>query len=165
MRLVAALFKPWVARLMRQRVLCRALLVTFGVLTFAVWMRWPLWPCTFAEMTGLPCPGCGLTRATSALLHGDWRTSWQFHPFAGGFLLAGFFVAAGALLPGVWLEKLTAKVEGIERRTKLPAIFLVAVVCFGLLRMLGFWYQPEVGNFSGRFLKKPATYPADKAGH
>ncbi|WP_395752875.1 DUF2752 domain-containing protein [Prosthecobacter sp.] len=134
------------------------------LLSFAAWMQWPLWPCTFAEATGLPCPGCGLTRATSALFHGEWRASWQFHPFAGGFLLGGIFVIAAALLPSERVETLAATVEGIERRTKLPAIFLVAVLCFGLLRMLGFWYQPEVGNFSGRFLKGPVSSKTQHTG-
>jgi hypothetical protein len=31
---------------------------------------------------GLPCPGCGLTRATLALLRFDWAGVWRFHPLA-----------------------------------------------------------------------------------
>jgi len=36
--------------------------------------------CPFKLATGLPCPGCGLTRSAVALLHGDPMTSLFFHP-------------------------------------------------------------------------------------
>ena len=47
----------------------------FGV---AVWSDLPL--CPIAGSLGVPCPGCGLTRATLALLHGDWQGALRFHP-------------------------------------------------------------------------------------
>ena len=144
---------------MRQRGMCRGILGVLLVLGFGSWMGWHLWPCVFAELTGLPCPGCGITRATVALVQGDWRTSWAFHPFAGFFVLAGMLVAAGGLLPYSLAEGLATKVEVFEQRTKLPAIILVAVVCFGLLRMLGFWYQPPIGDFSARFSKRAEASP------
>ena len=36
--------------------------------------------CPFKLLTGLPCPGCGMTRSVVALLHGDPATSFYFHP-------------------------------------------------------------------------------------
>ena len=36
--------------------------------------------CILASTTGLPCPGCGSTRAFFALIHGDVIGSLQFHP-------------------------------------------------------------------------------------
>ena len=36
--------------------------------------------CILASTTGLPCPGCGGTRAFIALIHGDFIGSLQFHP-------------------------------------------------------------------------------------
>lgn len=158
MRFIKLLLKPWLALLMRQRAMCRGLLVACLVLGLGTWMQWKLWPCLFAEVTGLPCPGCGLTRATMALLRGEWQASWQFHPFAGGFVLVGMLVAAGALLPRSWVAAMAAKVEVFERRSRLPALFLSALVCFGLLRMLGFWYQPTVGDYFGRFSRWPSWH-------
>lgn len=35
--------------------------------------------CLFRVFTGLPCPGCGLTRALYFLLQGDWKRSLAFH--------------------------------------------------------------------------------------
>lgn len=37
-------------------------------------------PCVFHEITGLYCPGCGGTRAVKALLLGEIRLSFFYHP-------------------------------------------------------------------------------------
>jgi hypothetical protein len=36
--------------------------------------------CPSAGFLGIPCPGCGLTRATLELLSGDIRAALSFHP-------------------------------------------------------------------------------------
>lgn len=38
--------------------------------------------CLTAVLFHLPCPGCGLTRATLRLLAGDWRGALVLHPLA-----------------------------------------------------------------------------------
>jgi preprotein translocase subunit SecG len=35
--------------------------------------------CTFKKLTGLPCPGCGLTRSMVAAVHGDVKQSLHHH--------------------------------------------------------------------------------------
>lgn len=37
--------------------------------------------CPMALLTGLPCPGCGMTRAALLFLQGHWKAAWQMHPF------------------------------------------------------------------------------------
>src|SRR5277367_5788832 len=37
------------------------------------------WPCPFFHLTGIPCPGCGATRACVALLSGRWAESLRMH--------------------------------------------------------------------------------------
>jgi Protein of unknown function (DUF2752) len=50
--------------------------------------------CAFYELTGWKCPGCGGTRATHALLHGNVSGAWNDNPLAvllaplGAWLLA-----------------------------------------------------------------------------
>lgn len=36
--------------------------------------------CFFKATIGIPCPGCGMTRAYIALLHGDIKKAFYFHP-------------------------------------------------------------------------------------
>lgn len=49
--------------------------------------RWTDAACLFHGLTGLPCPGCGITTSLLALASGDAQTSWAANP-------AGFGVAA-----------------------------------------------------------------------
>lgn len=44
--------------------------------------------CPFRRMTGIRCPLCGFTTATSHLLHGDLRKSLRAHPLAPITLVA-----------------------------------------------------------------------------
>lgn len=37
--------------------------------------------CTFRMLYGIPCPGCGGTRAMISLLHGDFLKAVYYHPF------------------------------------------------------------------------------------
>ena len=46
--------------------------------------------CPFYTLTGLPCPGCGLTRAFVCLGHGRWHEAWHWHPL--GWLLFGAMI-------------------------------------------------------------------------
>ncbi|GAB4468852.1 MAG: hypothetical protein OHK0029_41350 [Armatimonadaceae bacterium] len=49
--------------------------------------------CLFHLLTGLPCPGCGMTRSVVSCAHGNWQTAWSFHPF-GPVVFAGLVVAS-----------------------------------------------------------------------
>ena len=44
------------------------------------WITRQGFPCLFHLITGLYCPGCGGTRAVRAMLAGDLRLSFQYHP-------------------------------------------------------------------------------------
>ena len=55
----------------------------------------PSWDCPFFRLTGIPCPGCGLSRATLLLLKGDLTGSLRFHAFAPIFLFARYLGFSG----------------------------------------------------------------------
>jgi len=50
--------------------------------------------CWFKRLTGLGCPGCGLTRSVICLVHGNFPGAWDFNP--GGYL---FVLVIAAQLP------------------------------------------------------------------
>lgn len=45
--------------------------------------------CIFKWLTGLPCPGCGMTRAWVHFFHGEMPLAFYFHPL---FWLIPFFL-------------------------------------------------------------------------
>ncbi|MBM7517572.1 DUF2752 domain-containing protein [Nocardioides nitrophenolicus] len=65
--------------------------------------------CPFRRLTGLPCPGCGLTRSWTYLTHGWWQDSLQAHPF-------------GPLLALVAVLLAVAVVRARVRRTPPPSL-------------------------------------------
>lgn len=50
--------------------------------------------CSFRRMTGHGCPGCGMTRSVTSLMHGDVRRSVEMHLFGPVFVLTalGFWI-------------------------------------------------------------------------
>lgn len=60
-------------------------------------------PCFFTTVLGIYCPGCGGTRALSALLHGHFLKSVWYHPLIpyGAVLYAGFMLTQGLHRLGV----------------------------------------------------------------
>ena len=55
--------------------------------------------CWFKAATGIPCPGCGLTRSMSCALHGMLGESWNYHPLGMAVLLILLLTAAISVLP------------------------------------------------------------------
>lgn len=60
-------------------------LVALGVAAFQLHQRGPygqawLPGCMFHKLTGLNCPGCGMTRAAYASLHGKFAEAFRFNP-------------------------------------------------------------------------------------
>ena len=94
--------------------------------------------CWFKHCTGLPCPGCGLTRSLSCALRGMFVESWQYHPM--GWLILGLFltIATASLLPAHYRLRVESYLQ--LRAFAFNAIYLAFVVTFvgfGLLR--GLW--------------------------
>jgi hypothetical protein len=90
--------------------------------------------CPFHIVTGLPCPGCGLTRAFVCLSHGQFVQSLHWHPI--GWLVYGGFLVLWARAGLTWatgrpFAPLSAKVSGRVSWTALAALLLVGVVRIG----------------------------------
>ncbi|MDB6110375.1 MAG: hypothetical protein JWR69_2125 [Pedosphaera sp.] len=93
--------------------------------------------CWFQEATGLPCPGCGMTRSLSCGIRGMFADSWNHHPL--GLFVLGLFLltAAQSLFP----NPLRARLAGFMQARAawfngLYLLFIVTFVSFGLARAL-----------------------------
>jgi hypothetical protein len=120
----------------------RALRLAGGgaALLFLGWIGVPL--CPVAAATGYPCPGCGLTRATLALLRGHVHEAVAFHPLAPVLMpvLAGFvgYAAVRYVRVGRW-----PAMQG-------PAAGRMAAVVLALWVLLfGVWIARFYGAFGG----------------
>lgn len=99
--------------------------------------------CPMATVTGIPCPGCGLTRATLALVRGDFARAFALHPLSP--VLAPLYLG---LLASAALSYLRGPRAAPDRSfvsgrlfTALGSVLLVAV--FGL------WIARFAGAFGG----------------
>lgn len=116
-------------------------LVVLGVVAAhggLVMAGWPGWPCPVRTTLGIPCPGCGLSRALAALVSGDWQTSLTYHAFAPLFLAGIILIGAATLLPSAPRQRLIGWVEHTERYSGFMALFLIGLVFYWLARLLFF---------------------------
>lgn len=104
---------------------------------FAAFGQNPM-PCPFLQLTGKPCPGCGMTRACLALLRGDFTGVWHQNPFGPVFAVFWAVVGFGVVLPQPWRNRFAARLGRIEKRTRWAAWVACGLAIYSLTRWLGF---------------------------
>lgn len=128
-------FTPALAPVMRQRsfliILAAFAIVQVG-LTAAGWRGWQ---CPIYSVSGVSCPGCGLSRATALLVQGHWQAALNMHAFAPILLMAVVLFAITAVLPGGRQQKLLQGVAELEKRTGIIIILLLAIFIYWGLRL------------------------------
>jgi hypothetical protein len=129
---------PILAQVLERRalglVIGAAAVLHLGLMRFDL----PAWQCPLRNVLGIPCPGCGLSRAITALLHGHWQLALARHAFAPFVLAALVLIIGMALLPEAVRRRGIAGVARFERRTGLTALLLVALMVYWLARLLIF---------------------------
>jgi len=117
-----------------------AVCASLGVAVLRVFDANALWPCAFHALTGLHCPGCGLTRMLHALVHGDVARAWSMNPLA---MIALPLLAM--MLMQWWLAKPLLP-AWMNRYAHDGRVWIVALLLFGVLRNLPFaafaWMAP-----------------------
>ena len=91
--------------------------------------------CTFHALTGLSCPGCGLTRAFCAISHGHFQEAWNLHPFSFLFYAAVLICVAAPLLKRQFSGLSRKKAAKILRAGVL--VLAIAMLLFGGWRAKG----------------------------
>ena len=90
--------------------------------------------CPFNNTTGLPCPGCGLTRSFVSLGHGDLSQSLMWHPLGpllfGAILLYLVVSIMGKHFPAHW-------------QRPFGALTLLTFAAFWVLRLSGVFPLPS----------------------
>ncbi|WP_209972330.1 DUF2752 domain-containing protein [Paenibacillus eucommiae] len=111
-----------------------ALLGVGGFLYLKVWL--PVTniaiPCVFHEVTGLYCPGCGITRAALSLLRLDFVQAFRYNPLV--FILLPLYV----------IYFIAKKKQMRLVSNGIMTIMLILTLAFGLLRNIPMfdWLAP-----------------------
>jgi hypothetical protein len=97
----------------------------------------PGWQCPILAATGVPCPGCGLTRATMQFLRGDIIPSLQTHAFAPVVILVLVTMLAVLVLPEKSRQALISTVRKFETQNGLTSLLLSALMLYWCIRLMG----------------------------
>ena len=123
-----------------ERVLAAAGVMAMSAGSAFVWYFDPttagLFPvCPLFKLTGLACPGCGLTRGFHALFHGVLMTALDYNALIPLFVLIfGFFLISMAMV--------AVRGRGLVKLTHSPKLlfgFFALLIVFGVLRNLPFY--------------------------
>jgi hypothetical protein len=99
--------------------------------------------CPFAALFGIPCPGCGMTRAVLLMSAGHFAASLRMNALAVPSALATLAVMGAT----VWVTGKTGSPEGMwrDRTGRLSLLFFVGVQAL----VLALWGARMLGAFGG----------------
>ncbi|MEM9774585.1 MAG: DUF2752 domain-containing protein [Chloroflexota bacterium] len=126
------------SKLIKDRAVCITITSFAAVQTGLTYFGMNGWICPFRHYLSCPCPGCGLTRASVAMVKGDFKEMLAYHALAPFFLVGLILIALGAILPSGLRERLILFVERIEVKTGLGIIFCGVLIAYWLIRLLFF---------------------------
>lgn len=111
------------------------------MLTPGPWQRFLFAPAKFQQWIGLPCPLCGGTRATAALVGGDWVYSLYLNPLALLVLVGSVLWTAGCLWEALRGREL---LPGWDRRiARAGKWVLAAILVFWVYHAASAWLLPK----------------------
>ena len=127
--------QPLISMLVRSRALCGVLLAVALGQAALVASGLPGWVCLFHEFTGIPCPGCGLSRSAAALARLDPESALHLHAF--GLLLppALLLLSAGVVLPARPRDRLAYAIARVERHIPLALLLTAGLFAYWLIRL------------------------------
>lgn len=132
----AVFFRPVLATILRDRRLGSIICGVAILQLLLTLVGLPGWTCPIFHTLGVPCPGCGLTRASVFLFRGEWKQALVMHAYAPIFLFALAIITLSTIGPKHQVERLVLKTEMVERYTGITFILLSGLILYWLARLL-----------------------------
>jgi hypothetical protein len=137
MRIFRWLFTPVLAPLLENRRILLIPVVAAALQVGLTVLGLPGWRCPVKGLFGIPCPGCGLSRATAHLIQGEWEAAIATHAFAPVFLAGFVLIVIVGLVPEKFFRAIVCRIETVERKTGLVGFVLVCMIIYWLIRLPG----------------------------
>jgi len=103
--------------------------------------------CPTAALFGVPCPGCGLTRATLALLHGDVGAALHLHPLV--FVLTPTYALAIGVAALSYVRGLAPSTAAARAKSFVMSRAFTWAAAALLALVVGVWAARFFGAFGG----------------
>ncbi|MCB9593477.1 MAG: DUF2752 domain-containing protein [Sandaracinaceae bacterium] len=137
----------------------RVFMAFLPITIFGILIAFDVPLCPSKNLFGLPCPGCGLTRATEAMVTGDFMTMLRMHPLAPIITPVAIFSFARATLISAGLVSSTTK----DPLGRIPnAVWVVigtVLITLWVARMAGFFGGlPDPVDFSQGWIAQGFNY-------
>jgi hypothetical protein len=132
----AVIFQPVLATILRDRRLGSIICGTALLQLLLAWFGLPGWTCPLFHTFGIPCPGCGMTRATLFLVRGDWKQALTMHAYAPILILGLLIITLCTVAPRNHVDKIIVRTETIERYTGITFILLSGLIVYWLARLV-----------------------------
>ena len=87
-------------------------------------------PCLFRKVTGLMCPGCGISRMCLALLKLDFHTAFESNPMV--LILSPLLIAVFADVTVEYIKTGSSRAKGWT--TVVSYVIITALLVFGVVR-------------------------------
>jgi len=91
--------------------------------------------CPFRAVTGLPCPGCGMTRAFCALGHGDLSGAFGYNALAPFVFAAALLLWAHSLAAVLRFDSARAALERLKPTQRAAGFMLAVTLAWWAVRL------------------------------
>ena len=129
--------RPYFASLMRSRRNCLLIPMVFIVPGAFYLFGITIWQCPMHQAFGLPCPGCGMTRAFEAGLYGRIEQVLSYHPLSPLMMLLLVLLLLAAVLPERPRQTMIRVTERVEHACSPAVWLLIAFLALFISRLFG----------------------------
>jgi len=93
--------------------------------------------CPFRALSGYPCPGCGMTRAFSAIAHGELLNAVIYNPLSPVLFVAALLVWASAAATLLNMHNVREALARLRPSTLACHLFMGVMLIWWVVRLAG----------------------------